>query len=128
MHEVWRALVLRQIRLEHLSSMRKEAAITRERSVPGKHGISALILALKEAKIKAEAIPVQMHQGNTETQHMKYNNETPTVVVHVGQINETTTLNLSTEEECSQATSEDHDLGYIKRVLSSLEETPIDPK
>ena len=30
--------------------------------VPGKHGMLALMLALKEAKIKAEDIPVHMHQ------------------------------------------------------------------
>ena len=49
-------------------------------------------------------------------------------MVHKVKINKTTTLTLHTEEEWNQATSEDHDLGYIKRILSSLEETPIDPK
>ena len=49
-------------------------------------------------------------------------------MVHADQINKTTTLHLPTEEEWMQATSEDHDLGYIKRVLSSPEDTPIDPK
>ena len=37
--------------------------------------------------MKAEAIPVHMHQGRTETLHIKDNNETPTVMVHTGQIN-----------------------------------------
>ena len=69
-----------------------------------------------------------MHQGQIETQKMKYNNETPTVMVNAGQINKTTTMPLTTEEDWSQAKSEDHDLGYIKRILSSPEETPIDPK
>ena len=31
-----------------------------------KHGMSALMLSLKEAEIKAEYITVNMHQGNTE--------------------------------------------------------------
>ena len=35
-----------------------------ERVVPGKHGMSALMLALKEAEIKAETISVHMHQGH----------------------------------------------------------------
>ena len=56
------------------------------------------------------------------------NTKTTTVMVHAGQINETTTLPLPTEEEWRQATSEDHDLVYIKRVLSGPEETPIEPK
>ena len=54
--------------------------------VPGKLGMSALMLALKEAKLKAEAIPVHIHQVHTETQQPKYNNETPIVMVHVGHI------------------------------------------
>ena len=69
-----------------------------------------------------------MHQDNTETQHMKDNNETPMLMVHAGHINETTTLPLPTEEECKQATLEDHGLRYIKRILSSTEKTPIEPK
>ena len=51
---------------------------------------------------------------------MKDNNDTPAVVVHAGHINENTTLPLRTKEEWRQATSEDHNPGYIKRVLSSL--------
>ena len=50
-----------------------------------------------------------------------------TLIVHYGQINKTTTLPIPTEKEWRKATSEDHDLGYIKRFLSSLEDTPIDP-
>ena len=49
-------------------------------------------------------------------------------MVNVVQINETTTISLPTEKEWRQATSEDHDLGYIKRILLSPEEIPIDPK
>ena len=43
-------------------------------------------------------------------------------------INKTITLTLPTEGECSQDTLEDHDLGYIKKILSSPEEKPIEPK
>ena len=100
----------------------------RARFVPGKHGMSALVLALKEAEIKAEYIRVHMYQVHAETKHLKDNNETSIVMVHARNINKTTTLPLPTEEEWMQATSEDHDLGYIKRMLSSLEETPIDTK
>ena len=46
----------------------------RARVVPGKHGMAALMLSQKEAEIKAEAIPVHMHQGHTETQQLKDNN------------------------------------------------------
>ena len=49
-------------------------------------------------------------------------------MVHAGQINETTTLPLPTEEECRQATSEYHGLRYIKRILYSSEKTHIDPR
>ena len=96
--------------------------------VPGKHGIPYLMIELKEVKINSEAIPVQMQQVHTETQQMKNINETPTVMVNAYQINETTTLHLPPEEESRQATSEYHDLGYIKRILSSPEEKPIEPK
>ena len=40
----------------------------RSRGVPVKHGITAFILALKEAKRKAEVIPVHMYYGHIETQ------------------------------------------------------------
>ena len=99
-----------------------------ERVLSGKYGISALMLALKEEEIKAEAIPVHMHQGHTETYQLKYNNETPTVMVRTGKINKNTKLPLPTEEEWSQATSQGHDIGYIKSILYSPEETPIGPK
>ena len=69
-----------------------------------------------------------MHQGHTETQYLKYKNETPTLMVHTVYINKTTKLPLPTEEDWRQDTLEDHDLGYIKRILSRPEETPIDPK
>ena len=50
-----------------------------------------------------------MNQGHTETQQLKNNNETTTLMVHAVYINKTTTLPLPTEEEWKQATSEDHD-------------------
>ena len=90
--------------------------------------MTALMIALKKAEIKEVAIPVHMNRGHTETKHLKDDNETSTVMVHTGQINKTTTLPLCNEEEWRQATSEDHDIGYIKIVLSSKKDTPIDPK
>ena len=42
------------------------------RVVPVEHDISSLMIALKEAEIKAEAIPVHMYQGKTETKQLKY--------------------------------------------------------
>ena len=62
-----------------------------------------------------------MYQGKTARKQQKYKYETPTVMVHAGQINETRTLCLPTEEEWRQATSEDHYLGYIKNILSGPE-------
>ena len=59
---------------------------------------------------------------------MKYKDETPTLMVHVGQINETTTLCLTTKEEWSQTTPEDHNIKYNKRILYGSEETHVDPK
>ena len=93
-----------------------------------KNGISSLMIELKEVEIKADAIPVHMKHGQTETKNLKDKGEIPTGTVHVGKINKTTTLPLPTEESWSQDTSEDHDLGYIKRILSSPEETTIYPK
>ena len=93
-----------------------------------KHVMPDLMLELKEAEIKAEAIPVHMYHKQTVPKHLKDKGETPTVMVNEGHINKTTILPLPTEEEWRQATSEDHDLGYIKKILSSLEEIPIDPK
>ena len=61
MHEVWRGLGLMQLIVEHQSIPRQEIAMMQERVVPGEYGISFLILALKEAEIKAEIIPVHMH-------------------------------------------------------------------
>ena len=52
-----------------------------------KNDIAALILELKETEINAEAIPVHMHQGHTETEQLKDNNKTPKWMVHAVQIN-----------------------------------------
>ena len=67
--------------------------------------MEALMIALKEAEIKSEAIPVHMNQEKTEKQHLKYKNEKPTGTVHSGQISKTTTLPLPTEEEWRLDTS-----------------------
>ena len=96
--------------------------------VSGKHGMEALMIALKEAEIKSEAIQLHLQQVHIETQHLKDKNETPTLMVHAGNINKTTAIPLPTNEEWRQATSEDNDIGYIQGILSIPEETPIDPK
>ena len=43
-------------------------------------------------------------------------------MVHEGHINETKILGLPTEGEWRQVTSEDHNLRYIKRILSGMVE------
>ena len=48
--------------------------------------------------MKSEAIPVHMNQMQTAEKHIKDKGETSTVMAHAGQINETTTLCLLTEE------------------------------
>ena len=58
----------------------------RGKLVPEKHGMAALILALKDAEINSEAIPLHMNQGHTESQQPKYKNETHIVMVHAGHI------------------------------------------
>ena len=68
----------------------------RAKLVPVKHGISALMLAQKEAEIKSEDIPIYMHQGYTETKQPKYKIQTLTVMMHAVQIDETTTLCIPT--------------------------------
>ena len=53
MHELWRDLGLIHIRVEHIYNLRQEVSMRRARVVPVKHGMSALMLALTEAEIKA---------------------------------------------------------------------------
>ena len=65
MHEVWRALGLIYIRVGHLSILRQEVSMRLAIVMPGKHGMSSLVILLKEAEIKSEAIPVHIHQGHT---------------------------------------------------------------
>ena len=72
--------------------------MTRVRVVPVKHGMSALIKALKEAGIKAKDISLHMHQGHRTTQNIENKNETTTLIVHAGNINKSTTLPLLNEE------------------------------
>ena len=71
MHKVWRALGIRQYIVEQLSIMKHEVAMLRERVVPRKQGTAALMLELKEAEKKAEAIPLHMNEGHTEKQQPK---------------------------------------------------------
>ena len=61
MHKVWRALGLSQTIVAQLSILRHEAAMRQAIVVPVKHGMGYLMLALKSAEIKAEAIPVHIH-------------------------------------------------------------------
>ena len=78
--------------------------------------------------MKAEDISVHMHNEKTETKQLKDKVKITTGTVHAGEIKKTTRLTLSTEKQWKQAISEDHDLGYIKSILSSTQETTIDPK
>ena len=128
MHEVWKDLRMMYHRVEHLSSLRQEVAMIRVRVVPEKNGLASIMLALKEAEIKAKVIPVNIYQGQTTTKNLKYKCEIPTVFVHAGHMNDITPLPLPTEEEWRMDTSEDNNIGYIKRILSSPEVTHIDPK
>ena len=70
--------------MEQMSISHKYVAMIRARVVTVKHGISDLMLALKEAEIKVEAIMVHMHHKQTATKNLKEKVETPKVVVHVG--------------------------------------------
>ena len=49
MHELSKALGLSQLRGEQLSILWQDVSMRRARLVPGKHGMSALMIALKEA-------------------------------------------------------------------------------
>ena len=49
--------------MEHISILRHKAKMRQVIVVPGKHGMAALMLALKDEKKKADDIPVYMHQG-----------------------------------------------------------------
>ena len=68
------------------------------------------MLVLKESQIKEGTIPGHIHWRQTTTKHMKYKVGIPTVMVHVEQINQTTTLCITIEEELNPATEEDNDL------------------
>ena len=69
-----------------------------------------------------------MKYGQTAKKQLKNKGEITTGTVHAGQINKTITLTIPTEEEWRQATSYDHDIGYIRSILSIPQETSIDPK
>ena len=88
---------MRQIRLGQLSSLRQEVDMRWARVVPGKHGMSALMIALKEAEIKVESLPVHMQHKQTANKQLKDKGELTTGTVHEKQINKTTTLPLTAE-------------------------------
>ena len=67
MHKVWSSIVLRKNRVEHLSSLSQEVSMIQERFVPVKHGMAYRMLAIKDSEVKAEDIPVYIHQGHTVT-------------------------------------------------------------
>ena len=98
MHGVWRYLGLRQHSVDQLSSLLQYVAMRRERMVPRKHGMVVLMIALKEAEMKAEDISVHMHNEKTETKQLKDKVKITTGTVHAGEINKTTRLTLSTEK------------------------------
>ena len=114
MHELWRALGFKPLRVEQLQILWKYAGMRRSRVVTGKHGMQALMLALKEMRIKTETIQVHMHHKQTSKKHLKDKCEILAVMVHVVQINKTITLPIPIEEECRQAALEHYDLGYIE--------------
>ena len=82
-----------------MSSLRQHVDTRQTRVVPGKHGMADLMLALKEAEIKAEAIPVHIYQGQKATKQLKYKCKIPTVTAHALQIKKTTTLCIPTYKE-----------------------------
>ena len=97
MHGVYRALGMIQFRVEHILSLLQEVSMRREIVLPRKYGMSAIVITLKKAEIKSEDIPVYAHKWHTETQQLKDNNSTPTVMVYAVHINKTTTIYLPTE-------------------------------
>ena len=68
-----------------------------------------------------------MHHTQTAKKWLKDKCEKPTVMVHAEYINKIKTLPLPTEEHWMQDTSEDHDIGYTKKILSSPYVTTIYP-
>ena len=56
-----------------------------------------LMLSLKEAEIRKEAIPVHMNQGKNTTKNINNKGETTIVMIHAGHINESEILRLPTE-------------------------------
>ena len=57
--------------MEQLSSLRHESSMILAIVVPVKHGMAALMLVLKEEKIKAEAILVHINQRQNATKNPK---------------------------------------------------------
>ena len=73
-----------------------------------------------------EYITVHITSGQNTTKQPTGKGETRMVMVNQGQKNETTTLCIPTEEQWRKSTAEDHDLRYIKSILSGMEGKPID--
>ena len=66
-HEVCMDLGLMDNKVKQLPSLRQEIAMRWARIVPVKHGMADLMLALKEAEIKAQAILVHMNHSQSVT-------------------------------------------------------------
>ena len=96
MQEVCRALGLKHNGLVHLPSLKKEVDMIPARVMPIKCVISSLMISLKEVEIKVEHITLHIHHKRTSKTNLKDKGEIPTVMVHKVQINETTTLPLTT--------------------------------
>ena len=77
MYEVWMAIGMRKNILEQMSNLLHEVYMRQERVLTGKYGTEALIIALREAEIKAEPIQVQMYEGNTAKKSQKDKDKKP---------------------------------------------------
>ena len=83
--------------MEQISSLRQEVAMKRERVVPGKYGISTLMLELKEAEIKIRGYTSTYAPQIDCKTNLKDKGEIPTGAVHAEHINKTTTLPIPIE-------------------------------
>ena len=78
--------------MEYLTRLKHKVPMRRSIVVPVKHVMAALILLLKDVEIKEEDIPVHMHQVHATKKLFLSKVETPTVMIHFGNINVTKTL------------------------------------
>ncbi len=105
-HEVWRAIGLAQRRTEVMLQANVDHTRTRARTTPGKHGLAALLTAMRQAEIRAAA---------------EYD-DPDRILAFVGEVNELTTVPLPTEERWREETANDPDLATIATALTTGEE------